>query len=95
MISFLILSFKLTLQIFLRHFIWKTSSLCSCCLGKAHVSLAHNSVDCIMIASPGGNVVMIGNPPLQHSKHHASTPRIILTFSGVCSIAVETPGCSA
>ena len=46
MTSFLILSFKLTLQIFLRHFIWKTSSLCNCCLGKAYVSLAYNSVNC-------------------------------------------------
>ena len=46
MASFLILSFKLTLQIFLRHFIWKTSSLCIKCVGSAEVSLAYNNVDC-------------------------------------------------
>jgi hypothetical protein len=29
MVSFLILSFKLILQIFLRHFIWETINICS------------------------------------------------------------------
>ncbi len=42
----LILSFKLILQIFLRHFGWKTSSLCISFLGIAQISLAYSNVDC-------------------------------------------------
>ena len=46
MTSLLTLSLVLTLQIFPRHLIWKTSSLCIWCLGNAQVPLAYNNVDC-------------------------------------------------
>ena len=67
-LSSLILSFKLTLQTFLRQFISITSSLCSCCLGSAHVSLAYSKVDCTLITY---NVHFI--PFLRWSSSHTSS----------------------